>query len=298
MIRLTYISQATKPFSTDDLLTLLQNCRQTNTLNGLTGVLLYHNECFLQVLEGDEDKVNKTYAAIKKDRRHKNVTEMEREIITERQFADWSMGFEEITEDKLKSLNISGLNDYFLPKNSSNPNFKKNLINTLMTHFSSSYNKRKCHEELPIHEDQENILIWFHKAIRFAVTILAFLMVFVIYIGVADVFYVLYQKMILSKPMFLLTIPDILATFGAFLAVLIAIEIFLNISLYLRSDVVPVKLVVATALMAISRKVIVFDFKNVEASYIYASAAVVLALGITYWLIDNKEKTESSKKLG
>jgi uncharacterized membrane protein (DUF373 family) len=63
-------------------------------------------------------------------------------------------------------------------------------------------------------------------------------------------------------PVFLLSISDILATFGAFLAVLIAIEIFINITIYIRNDVLPVKLVVATALMAISRKVIILTLKS------------------------------------
>ena len=75
------------------------------------------------------------------------------------------------------------------------------------------------------------------------------------FLGVGDVIMVLYNRLI-APPVFLLTISDILATFGAFLAVLIAIEIFTNITLYIRNDVLPVKLVVATALMAISRKVI------------------------------------------
>jgi len=71
--------------------------------------------------------------------------------------------------------------------------------------------------------------------------------------------------------------------------VLIAIEIFINITLYIRNDVLPVNLVVATALMAISRKVIIFDFKELTPMYILATAAVVLALGITYWLISKQE---------
>ena len=74
-------------------------------------------------------------------------------------------------------------------------------------------------------------------------------------------------------------------TYIAFLVVLIAIEIFLNITLYLREDVIHVRLVVATALMAIARKVIVFDFKELRFEYILATAAVVLALGVTYWLL-------------
>ena len=117
---------------------------------------------------------------------------------------------------------------------------------------------------------------------------MALLMVGVIIIGVFDVMYVIYQK-IVSPPFLFLTINDLLATFGAFLAVLIAIEIFINITLYIRSDVIPVKLVVATALMAISRKVIVFDFKQLEPEYIAASSLVVLALGVSYWLVDKKE---------
>ncbi len=45
----------------------------------------------------------------------------------------------------------------------------------------------------------------------------------------------------------LMNISDILATFGAFMAVLIAIEIFINITIYLRDDVIHVKIVMATA---------------------------------------------------
>ena len=88
----------------------------------------------------------------------------------------------------------------------------------------------------------------------------------------------------------LLNIVEILKTFAAFLAVLIAIEIYQNIVLYLRTDVIPLKLVVATALMAISRKVIIFDFNEVSPMYIFATSAVVLALGITYFLLDKGKK--------
>lgn len=109
-------------------------------------------------------------------------------------------------------------------------------------------------------------------------------MVIVILSGIVDVAFVMYEK-IMSPPFLLMTTKDLLETFGAFLVVLIAIEIFLNITLYIRSDVIPVKLVVATALMAISRKVIVFDYKQLAPEYVSASALVLVALGITYWLV-------------
>ncbi|VAW94537.1 Protoporphyrinogen IX oxidase, novel form, HemJ [hydrothermal vent metagenome] len=126
-----------------------------------------------------------------------------------------------------------------------------------------------------------------HNIIRVAVKVLAALMVAVIVWGIGDVVYVLYQRLV-EPPFLLLSISDILATFGAFLAVLIAIEIFINITLYLKTDVIPVRLVVATALMAISRKVIIFDFEKITPEFVLATAAVVLALGVTYWLISKK----------
>ena len=138
-------------------------------------------------------------------------------------------------------------------------------------------------EEFPDEHD-DPLIEFLHRTIRIAIKALAVLMVLVIVWGVGDVVYVLYQRL-LAPPRFLLSISDILATFGAFLAVLIAIEIFLNITLYIRKDVIPVKLVVATALMAIARKVIIFDFKELTPMYVLATAAVVLALGITYWLV-------------
>jgi uncharacterized membrane protein (DUF373 family) len=49
-------------------------------------------------------------------------------------------------------------------------------------------------------------------------------------------------------------------------------------------------LVIATALMAIARKVIILDFDEITPPYIYGTAAVLLALGITYWLITRKNK--------
>jgi hypothetical protein len=67
--------------------------------------------------------------------------------------------------------------------------------------------------------------------------------------------------------------------------VLIAVEIFINITIYLRDDVIHVKIVMATALMAIARKVIILDFDKLNSDDIYALAAVLLAAGISYWLL-------------
>lgn len=137
----------------------------------------------------------------------------------------------------------------------------------------------------------EDGLIWFlHKIIHFAVRVLAVLMTLVILWGVADVFYVMYQRLI-AEPFMLLTVSDILVVFGSFMSVLIAIEIFINITVYIKHDALPIKMVIATALMAIARRVIMLDVKEIEWPYLMAIAVVIVSLGLTYWLISYKHQT-------
>lgn len=125
------------------------------------------------------------------------------------------------------------------------------------------------------------------RVIRHAVRLLAVLMTLVILWGVADVVYVMYDRVV-AEPFMMLTVSDILTVFGSFMAVLIAVEIFLNITVYIKYEALPIKMVIATALMAISRKIIILDFKELDWPYIIAIAAAVLALGATYWLISYK----------
>jgi uncharacterized membrane protein (DUF373 family) len=136
-------------------------------------------------------------------------------------------------------------------------------------------------------DDKDPYMRVLNKVIRWGVKILALIMVLIIFWSIFDVVWV-FLKRLKDPPFFVLKVNDILTLFSAILVVLIAIEIFFNITLYLREDVIHVKLVVATALMAIARKVIVFDYKDLNPQYIYASGAVVLALGVTYWLLSKK----------
>ncbi len=147
------------------------------------------------------------------------------------------------------------------------------------------------HEELP-ENTSDPLLNVLHSSIRFAIKILAVLMVVVIYWSIADVVYVLYMRLS-SPPYFLLDVEDILQTFGAFMVVLIAVEIFINIRLYLGSHVIPVELVVATALMAVARKIIVLDLKIVSAEHVAGLALVTIALGVTYFLLKYKRSSKS-----
>ena len=143
-------------------------------------------------------------------------------------------------------------------------------------------------DDLPS-ENELSLIVWMNKAIKVAMSILAILMVVVIYWSVADVVLVLYEKL-LKPPLFLLEVSDILKLFGAFLVALIAVEVYQNIILYLKTDEIPIKLVISTALVAISRKIIVLDFNDVGPMYVLSTAAVTLALGITYFLLNKSIK--------
>lgn len=146
------------------------------------------------------------------------------------------------------------------------------------------------------HQTQDPVLSFFNRVISHVARVLAAVMVMVIIWGVADVVYVLYQRL-MAPPFMLLEIKDILATFGAFMAVLIAVEIFHNIILYVEDNhnrQLAVEIVLGTALMAIARKVIVLDFNEVGAEHVYATAAVTLALSVGYYLIVIRRKGSNS----
>ena len=133
---------------------------------------------------------------------------------------------------------------------------------------------------------EEPLMHVLRTIIRMAVRVLAILMTLVIVWGVLDVLFVLAQHL-MEPPFMLLEISDILATFGAFMAILIAIEIFVNITIYLREDVIHAKIVMATALMAIARKVIILDVgdENTTPMVMFSIAALVLAMSIGYFLV-------------
>jgi uncharacterized membrane protein (DUF373 family) len=73
--------------------------------------------------------------------------------------------------------------------------------------------------------------------------------------------------------------------FGMFLSVLIALEILENITAYIRRHVVQVELVMATALTAIGRKLIILDLEKVSGASLIGLAIALLALSLSYFMV-------------
>ena len=104
MIHLIYISVATKTMSEDDLISLLKQSRERNERQDVTGMLLFKDGSFLQVLEGTEKDVDQIYRSICLDKRNAGHYLIERKEIDERNFPDWRMGFENVSNRNLGEL--------------------------------------------------------------------------------------------------------------------------------------------------------------------------------------------------
>ncbi|MGK7908410.1 MAG: phosphate-starvation-inducible PsiE family protein [Synechococcus sp.] len=78
---------------------------------------------------------------------------------------------------------------------------------------------------------------------------------------------------------------ELISIFGLILDVLIAMELLENVSVYLKRNVLQVELVIATGLIAISRKIIVLDFPDTSALKLIGLATAILALALSYWLV-------------
>ena len=96
MIHLIYVSSATHDLSDLELDFLLQQSRDRNLRQHITGMLLYVNGSFMQVLEGDESDVDEIYAAIVEDDRNAGNIVLTHEPILTRDFPNWSMGFKRL----------------------------------------------------------------------------------------------------------------------------------------------------------------------------------------------------------
>ena len=93
MHRLIYTSRATRLLKEDELFRLLNTARSKNSADHITGLLIYHEGCFLQVLEGDKEAVDRCYQRICKDGRHTDYIELANEAVLDRMFPAWWMAY-------------------------------------------------------------------------------------------------------------------------------------------------------------------------------------------------------------
>jgi hypothetical protein len=104
MKNIIYLSTAIHLMGDEELIEILNVARQKNAQHNITGVLLYSEGTFLQILEGTDKEVDTIFASIKSDKRHKNIITLLNEAIDHKSFPDWAMGFTLVKPDKADEL--------------------------------------------------------------------------------------------------------------------------------------------------------------------------------------------------
>ncbi|HEY0237945.1 MAG TPA: BLUF domain-containing protein [Friedmanniella sp.] len=90
---LVYVSRVAPSVTGPGLLRLMATSRKANARTGITGLLLYRDGGFLQMLEGSREAVESLYASIQRDDRHSEVTLVRAREQRGREFPDWNMAF-------------------------------------------------------------------------------------------------------------------------------------------------------------------------------------------------------------
>ena len=113
LFQLVYVSAATVLFTKPGLIELLEQSRRKNEPAGISGLLLYHEGDFMQLLEGDEAAVRATHTRIGKDPRHKHCLTLLSGPVAERTFPDWTMGFRDLGSAEVQAL--PGFSEFLNP---------------------------------------------------------------------------------------------------------------------------------------------------------------------------------------
>jgi hypothetical protein len=92
IVRCLYASRAAAPLKPAVIEGILEQSRTQNPPRGITGILCYSGDVFIQVLEGGRDEVCELFNAIVRDPRHTHVRLLAYDEIRERKFSNWTMG--------------------------------------------------------------------------------------------------------------------------------------------------------------------------------------------------------------
>jgi len=124
---------------------------------------------------------------------------------------------------------------------------------------------------------------------KIIVLVLVVLMAVVLLLSTIELAWVIIKD-IINPPIILLEIDELLEIFGLFMLVLIGIELLDTIAkTYMAESVDHAQIVMAVAIIAIARKVIILDVKDLSGVALVGIAAIILALSIGYYLIKKKD---------
>ena len=106
MKQLCYVSYLNDGLDVKEVVDSIKKVSEVkNVKYGLTGKLVYSNEIFIQLLEGDQVNIDILYTIIKADKRHSGTQILFKQEAEERTFPEWSMKFDYTDKIDLVSIN-------------------------------------------------------------------------------------------------------------------------------------------------------------------------------------------------
>ncbi len=127
---------------------------------------------------------------------------------------------------------------------------------------------------------------------KIIILVLVVLMAVVLLLSTVELAWVIIKDAI-TPPILILEIDELLEIFGLFMLVLIGIELLETIAkTYMAESVDHAQIVMAVAIIAIARKVIILDVKDLSGLALVGIAAIILALSTGYYLIKKKRKED------
>ena len=119
LVRFLYASRAATPIDAERVEAIVEQSRRNNPGRGITGLLCFVDDVFVQVLEGGRDAVSELFSTIVRDERHHSIRILSYEEISERKFGSWNMGQVNMarvnTALLLKYSERAGLDPFSLP---------------------------------------------------------------------------------------------------------------------------------------------------------------------------------------
>ncbi len=124
LISMTYASRANPDVSAKDFNEILKQAQENNAANGITGMLTFNKDYFLQTIEGPRAQINRLLYGLIADQRHYDLQLIETREINHREWAKWSMNYASPTEENaavyLKYSTTVNFNPYLLSADAAN----------------------------------------------------------------------------------------------------------------------------------------------------------------------------------
>ncbi len=124
LVSMTYASRANPDVSAKDFNEILQQANENNAENGITGMLIFNKNYFLQTIEGPRAQINRLLYSLIADTRHHDLQVIETREVKHRDWAKWSMNYASPTQANaavyLKYSTTLDFNPYLLSAEAAN----------------------------------------------------------------------------------------------------------------------------------------------------------------------------------